>query len=139
MHAVTQGVTIHRRVEWADTDASGHYHNAAVVRWVEAAEAELHERLGIVSMTFGQTPRVHFEADFSLRLVFMDEVAVELSVVRVGPSSARYSFVIRRGETQAVAGWYVVAYVPRGSTTAQSWPDAVRSALTAVSRERPAE
>ncbi|GDY59901.1 hypothetical protein SVIO_105240 [Streptomyces violaceusniger] len=33
---------VHRsRVEWSDTDASGHHHNTATVRFVEAAEEAL--------------------------------------------------------------------------------------------------
>ena len=33
--------SVERTVEWVDTDASGHQHNSAVMRWVESAEAEL--------------------------------------------------------------------------------------------------
>jgi hypothetical protein len=52
--------TIPRRIEWIDTDARGIYHWVTVVRYVEAAEALLHDRLGIRQRTFGRTPRVHF-------------------------------------------------------------------------------
>src|SRR5690606_35087854 len=44
------GVTIGRTVEWQDTDAAGHYHHSAVIRWVEAAETALHERLGLTEL-----------------------------------------------------------------------------------------
>jgi len=37
-------VVVHRRVEWHDTDAAGHHHHGAVLRWVESAETVLLER-----------------------------------------------------------------------------------------------
>lgn len=41
-------VGVHRtRVEWVDTDAAGIYHNTAVVRFVESAEAALMRERGL--------------------------------------------------------------------------------------------
>jgi acyl-CoA thioester hydrolase len=122
-------ITIHRKVEYPDTDASGHYQNAAVTRWVQAAEAELHERLGVVDRTFGHSPRLHFEVDFLERLWFLDPIEVDLAVSHVGRSSARYSFTVRRGDVIAARGWYAVAHVPRGKDRAEAWPDDLRAAF----------
>ena len=56
-------VEIERRVEWVDTDAAGHQHYTAILRWAEAAEAELLRSLGI-DWLFGRTPRVRHEVDY---------------------------------------------------------------------------
>jgi acyl-CoA thioester hydrolase len=122
-------IVITRKVEYPDTDASGHYQNAAVMRWVQAAEAELHERLSIADRTFGHAPRLHFEVDFLERLWFLDRIEIELAVTHVGRSSARYAFTIRRGHVVAAQGWYAVAHVPRGKDSAEAWPDDLRAAL----------
>lgn len=123
-------ITIRRLVEYPDTDASGHYHNGAVVRWIEAAEAVLHARLGIAERTFGLTPRMRLEVDFTERLYFLDEIDIDLAVIHVGRSSVRYSFHVRRGETVAVSGQLVTAYLPRSAQKTQPWPDGIRRALT---------
>jgi acyl-CoA thioester hydrolase len=39
-------IRLRRLVEFPDLDISGHYHNSAVIQWIEAAEAVLHSRLG---------------------------------------------------------------------------------------------
>ena len=73
-------VTIVRRVEWMDTDAAGIYHWTTVFRFAEAAEAALHDGLGIAEITFGATPRVAVSAEFERPLRFNDRVEVELAV-----------------------------------------------------------
>jgi acyl-CoA thioester hydrolase len=123
-------ITIRRLVEYPDTDASGHYHNGAVVRWIEAAEAVLHARLGIAKRTFGLTPRMHLEVDFTERLYFLDDIDIELDVVHVGRSSVRYRFQVRRGKMAAVTGELVTAFLPRDADKTQPWPDDIRRALT---------
>ena len=123
-------ITIRRLVEYPDTDASGHYHNGAVVRWMEAAEAVLHARLGIAERTFGLTPRMHLEVDFTERLYFLDEIEIDLAVIHVGRSSVRYRFQVRRAQTVAVTGEVVTAYLPRSAQKTEPWPDEIRRALT---------
>lgn len=123
-------ITIRRLVEYPDTDSSGHYHNGAVIRWIEAAEAVLHARLGIAERTFGLTPRLHLEVDFTERLYFLDDVDIGLEVLHVGRSSVRYRFNVRRGDTVAVRGELVTAYLPRGAEKTEPWPDDIRRTLT---------
>jgi hypothetical protein len=81
---------IHRsRVEWADTDAAGHHHNTAIVRFVEAAEAAeafLVTRRGL-SGYFGAAPRLRYEADFTAPLWFGQDVTTTLVVENIGTSS----------------------------------------------------
>ncbi|HZI99005.1 MAG TPA: thioesterase family protein [Actinomycetales bacterium] len=122
------GITVQRVVEWTDTDASGHYHHSSVIRWVEAAELELYEHLGVGM--FGTTPRVHYEVDYLARLWLGDRVDVELSIADVGSSSLRFAFVVRRGDVVAARGLMVCVNSDPHSDGTTPWPAAVRTALT---------
>jgi acyl-CoA thioester hydrolase len=121
-------VVVHRKVEWADTDAAGHHHHGAVLRWVEAAEAVLLERRGVADL-FGRIPRVHYEVDYRSRLWFGQAVQVELAVARVGEKSVRYNFVVRSGDVVAATGNLVIVLAAPDSPNAIAWPDEVREAL----------
>jgi acyl-CoA thioesterase FadM len=55
-------VVITRRLQWQDTDASGHQHHSVVLRWVEEAEAVLLDELGLTGL-LGHTPRVRYEVN----------------------------------------------------------------------------
>jgi acyl-CoA thioester hydrolase len=121
-------VTIERVVEWRDTDASGHYHHATVVRWVEAAEAELLDQLGLVRL-FGVVPRVRYEVDYTARLWFMDRVSVQLWVAEVGRASVRYEFAVRRGDEVAAAGAMTAAHIDPAAGRSSVWPEDVRAVL----------
>lgn len=87
---------ITRRIAWVDTDAAQVWHWLTAFRLAEQAEAELHRELGITGRTFGWTPRVRVEADFTAALRFDDEVTCELVVERVGSSSITYGFAVAR-------------------------------------------
>ena len=76
-------IRVERTVEWPDTDAAGHYHHSSVIRWVEAAEAELHLALGLPDL-FGKVPRVRYEVDYLDRLWFRDRVSIDLRIASVG-------------------------------------------------------
>lgn len=121
-------VRIDRVVEWPDTDAAGHYHHSTVIRWVEAAEAALHERLGLIDL-FGVVPRVRYEVDYSARLWFRDEVMIELTVADVGVSSIRYEFEVRRGGELAARGSMVAVQLDPESGEPTGWSDEVRAVL----------
>lgn len=118
------GVVHRSRVEWMDTDAAGHHHNTAVVRYVEAAEAELMRSLGITGY-FGAAPRVRYEADFGAPLWFGQEVTTELTVERIGTASLTLRFEVRTEDGRpAASGRYVAVHVPRGERTSAPWPAA---------------
>lgn len=122
-------VTVQDRVEWVDTDASGHQHHSALLRWVEAAEAELLRRHDLATL-FGRTPRVHQEVDHRARLWFGDRVATTLTVTHVGGSSMRYDFVVRRGDGVVAAdGHLVIVHARPDDEGAEPWPDQVRARL----------
>ena len=98
-------ITAVRRVEWSDTDAAGVFHWGTAFRMVEAAEALLHERLGIRERTFGSTPRVHVEVTYTRELRFFDRVDVELEVTTVGRTSLRYAFTLTpHGQEEPAVG-----------------------------------
>ena len=126
-------VTIERLVEWPDTDAAGHYHHSSVVRWAEAAEAELFEQLGVAHL-FGVIPRVRYEVDYKARLWFLDRVAVQLGVAEVGRASVRYEFSVRRGDEVAAAGAMTAVHIDPEAGRPSAWPDDVRAVLDGRSR-----
>jgi len=125
-------VTIDRVVEWPDTDAAGHYHHSTLVRWVEAAEADLLDKLGVVQL-FGVIPRVRYEVDYTARLWFRDRVAVQLWVADVGRASIRYEFVVRRGDEVAAAGAMTAVRIDPAEGKPAAWPDDVRAVLAGAS------
>ena len=125
-------VTIERLVEWPDTDAAGHYHHSTLVRWVEAAEADLLDKLGVVQL-FGVIPRVRYEVDYTARLWFRDRVAVQLWVADVGRASIRYEFVVRRGDEVAAAGAMTAVRIDPAEGKPAAWPDDVRAVLAGAS------
>lgn len=130
---VSWPTAIHRRrVEWADTDASGIYHNTAVARYVEAAEAELMRGLGIDFAP--SAPRVRYEVVFASPLRFGDEVATTVRVAALGRTSMTVEFEVRGGgEVLAARGRYVVVHVDGydgyDGNGATPWPGAWRTTL----------
>lgn len=126
---MTVAVALRRRVQWMDTDAAGIWHHSTIVRWAEEAEAELHRRLGIIDSTFGATPRVHVEFDFSIPVRFDDEVIVELSVVQVGESSVTYAITVSHGSRQVAVGRMVAVFIDRSSGEKRPWPPELLQAL----------
>lgn len=122
-------VSVERRIEWTDTDAAGHYHHHAVLRFAEAAEAVLHDRLGIMRETFGRTPRIHVQASYHATLWFGDLVRTTISVLAVGNSSLRYGFVLERGDEVAASGEMVVVLIDPATRRPARWPDKYRRLL----------
>src|SRR5882724_9984464 len=93
-------VVVQRRVDWHDTDAAGHHHHGAVLRWVESAESVLLIRRGATEL-LGRVPRVHYEVDYRSRLYYAQIIEIEIAVVRVGEKSVRYTFEVRCGNEVA--------------------------------------
>ncbi|HET8673447.1 MAG TPA: hypothetical protein VFL87_07420 [Thermoleophilaceae bacterium] len=111
-------ITIEQRVEWRDTDASGHHHQVAVLLMAEVAEAELLERLGLADELYGSFPRVHVSADFSEQLRFRARVGVQIAVAALGRTSATLEFIVRVGELTAAEGKMVAVRLGRGGRPA---------------------
>ncbi|MFI5615097.1 acyl-CoA thioesterase [Amycolatopsis sp. NPDC051903] len=120
--------TIERRVEWHDTDASGHQHNSVVLRWAEEAEAELLRGKGLAWL-FGRTPRVRHEVNYRGRLWFGDVVRVTFRVTRLGRTSLTFGFEVHGPHGVAADGAVVVVHAEPDAPAATPWPDEVRAAL----------
>lgn len=119
-----------RHLTWAETDAAGHNHFSAAVRWLEEGEHALWRHLGLVS-TVPTVPRVHVELDFRQRIFFGDQVEVTVGVTRVGTTSATFGMSVRRDGEIMIESRHVVAHCPDPRGGAVPWTDSVREALTA--------
>lgn len=121
-------VSVTRYVEWPDTDAAGHYHHSTVLRWMEAAEAELYDQRGVIDL-FGVVPRVHLEVNHRARLWFRDRVEITLRVERLGRSSITFAFTVHRGDELAVEGSFTAVHIDPAVGRGVPWPESVRAAL----------
>ncbi|MGC5616860.1 acyl-CoA thioesterase [Georgenia sp. Z1491] len=127
-------ISYERTVAWAETDASGHYHNSTVMRLFEAAEAALVRDHGLTDY-FGVTPRVRQEIDFEAKLYFDQPTTTVVTVERMGRTSMTYRFEVwgepfrDQPRARAASGIVVVAHVPVGSPSARPWPEDVVAAL----------
>lgn len=128
MHA-----SIDRTVEWVDTDASGHQHNSAIMRWVEAAEAELFRNL-VLPEYFPSAPRVQQVVNYTAKLWFGQRVTATVRIQKVGRTSMTLAFEVY-GHAHphspgglAAHGTLTTAHVPAGSASAQPWPERIRQA-----------
>ena len=122
-------VTIQRRIEWSDTDASGHYHNTAAFRLFEEAETLLLSRLGLLEEIYGRLPRVRIEADFLRPLRFHEIVDVSIEVAELGKTSIAYSFDIRREEEVCVSGRARAVLLDRAGGRPVPWSEKQRHLL----------
>jgi len=127
--------TITRRVEWSDTDPSGHHHNSLIIRLAEVAERELMDAAGLADSNISGAPRVRHEIDYAAPLWFGQEVTAMITVERLGRASITYSFEVWGEEfrghprARAASGTIVAAHVAAGAEVASPWPDAVVAAL----------
>ena len=130
-------ITVQRRIEWFDTDASGFYHNSVAFRLFEVAETVLLERLGILDDVYGRLPRVHLSADFGKLLGFADVVDTTVRVDRVGNSSVEYSFLVERKGDVCVTGRAVAVLLEGPGGTKAPWSEKVRRVLTTAGVQEP--
>ena len=130
-------IVVQRRIEWPDTDASGHWHNTAAFRFIEVAETALLERLGLVQDVYGRLPRVHIEAEFTAPLRFRDMVDIQLSVADVGRTSITYRFEVRAGGRVAATGRAVAVLLDRAGGKPVEWPQELRRTLLTAGPQSP--
>ena len=130
----TPAVALPCTVEWVDTDASGHQHNSIVIRWVEAAEAEMMRQLDLPEY-FPHAPRVQQVINFTGLLWFGQCATTHLWVERVGTKSLTLGFKVISEKTSVAAGGtaahgtVTTVWLPEGATTAQPWPEKMRAKL----------
>lgn len=131
-------ILVQRRIEWADTDASGHYHHTAALRLFEAAETALLARLGLRDAIYGRLPRVSIRVDFRDRLLFGDLVDVHVAVSGVGRSSVTYTFDITRDGRTCAEGHVTAVQLDGPFGHPIPWSDEHRALLTRAG-EQPGE
>jgi YbgC/YbaW family acyl-CoA thioester hydrolase len=105
-------------------------------RYFESAEIEFLRTLGISyeldsAYTF---PRVHVECDFRVALSHDDLIDIDIRLVHLGRSSARFHFSTYRGAVVAATGAIVIACVATATGRAvpipRDWRDKLASALS---------
>jgi len=93
--------TIEERVRWGDVDAASIIFYGSYIRFFEIAETELFRAVG---MPYGKVfeeldiwlPRVHLECDFHRAAQMDDLLEVSVYVGRIGTTSLRLNFEVRR-------------------------------------------
>ena len=126
---------VSRRIEWSDTDASGHHHNSVVWRLTETCEAELFRQLGLLDDYFWSAPRVRQEVDYENKMYFGQGVTARVGVQKVGSASMTFWFEVWGDEYQgrpkrrSASGKFVTVHVPQGTEGSTPWSDEVRKAI----------
>ena len=131
-----QKFTIEERVRWGDVDAARIIFYGAYIRFFEFAETELFRAVGLpYGVLFDQSdiwlPRVHLECDFLQAARLDDLLQVSVHVGRIGNSSMRLNFEVRRkGEEALVAkAHFVLAAVRRDTFEKVRVPAELRERL----------
>ncbi len=118
-------------VRWSDVDVSGIIRWSAYTRFLELAETELFRALGYPYATLWDRldiwlPRVQLHFDYRNPVRLDDLVDIEVWVGRIGRSSIRFEFLLRRPDGEVAAEAYLVT-VAIGRSDSQ--PVAVPQAL----------
>lgn len=128
--------TIEERVRWGDVDAARIIFYGAYIRFFEFAETELFRAVGLpYGVMFDETdvwlPRVHLECDFHNAARLDDLLEVSVYVARIGRSSMRLNFEVRRkGEESLLAtAHFVLAAVQRDTFKTIPVPNDLRERL----------
>jgi YbgC/YbaW family acyl-CoA thioester hydrolase len=132
-----QNFAIEERVRWGDVDAAGIIFYGAYIRFFEFAETELFRSAGL---SYGEMfdeldiwlPRVHLECDFYRVAKLDDLLEVMVSVGKLGRSSIRLDFEVRRkGESELIAkAHFVLVTVRRHTLATVPIPEELRKLLS---------
>ena len=98
-----------RRVEFCDTDAAGILHFSAFFQLMEQAEHELLRSVGlsvVMSDAEGKIswPRVAAQCHFRSAVHFEEELAIDVSIGRLGTKSVTYAFAVTCQGRDVAAG-----------------------------------
>lgn len=113
---------IEERVRWGDVDAARIIFYGAYIRFFEFAETELFRAVNLpYSVMFDELdvwlPRVHIECDFHSAAQLDDLLEVSVYVGRIGRTSLRLNFEVRRkGEDALIAEAHFVLVTVRRQT-----------------------
>lgn len=98
--------TLHRRVNFYETDCAGIVHFSWFFRYLEEAEHAMWRAAGLSIAPVGDVsfPRVNASFDYQAPLKFEDEFEVVVRVAAIGRSSMRYACTISREGRQVATG-----------------------------------
>jgi YbgC/YbaW family acyl-CoA thioester hydrolase len=118
------------RILFMDTDASGRIHYTALFRCFEAAEIEFFRSTGVLHQHPGiGFPRVHVECDYRGAIRYDDQLAIDVSVGRIGGASIQLKFRVLKDETEVARGNVVIASMDLATQRAVAVPAAIRMKL----------
>jgi len=138
-----QKFTIEERVLWGDVDAARIIFYGSYIRFFEIAETELFRSVG---MPYGKVfdeldiwlPRVHLECDFKRAAQLDDLLEVSVHVGRIGRTSMRLNFEVRRKgndgkleEDLIATAHFVLVATRRDELEPVPVPDELRQAFAA--------
>jgi len=132
---------IEERVRWGDVDAARIIFYGAYIRFFEFAETELFRAVGLpYGVMFDELdiwlPRVHLECDFHRAAQLDDLLEVQVFVGRLGRTSLRLDFEVRRkGDSENVAtAHFVLVTVRRNTFETVPIPEEMRRRLAPFTR-----
>src|SRR5687768_1916626 len=132
---------IDERVRWGDVDAAGIIFYGSYIRFFEIAETELFRAVGLpYGKIFEELniwlPRVHLECDFHRAAQMDDLLEVSVYVARIGKSSLRFNFEVRKKneagdieEKLMATAHFVLVSTDRENLKPLPVPDELRRAL----------
>ena len=139
--------TIEERVLWGDVDAARIIFYGSYIRFFEIAETELFRAVG---MAYGKIfddldiwlPRVHLECDFHRAAQLDDLLEVSVYVGKVGRTSMRLNFEVRRKgddgkieEDLIATAHFVLVAAGRNGLKPVPVPEELRRALAPFTRD----
>ena len=139
--------SIEERVRWGDVDAAGIIFYGSYIRFFEIAETELFRAVGLpYGKVFEELniwlPRVHLECDFHRAAQMDDLLEVSVYVARIGKSSLRLNFEVRkRNDAGAIeeklmaTAHFVLVSTDRENLKPLPVPDELRRALEPYTSE----
>ena len=122
-------------VRWSDVDVSGIIRWGTYVRFVEMAETELFRAAGFPYATLWDRldiwlPRVQFHLDYRNPARLDELLDIEIWVGRIGRSSIRLEFVVKKpGGDLAAEGYLVIVSIDRRNAKSVGVPKALLDAL----------
>jgi len=135
---------IEERVRWGDVDAARIIFYGAYIRFFEFAETELFRAVGLsYGVMFDELdvwlPRAHLECDFRRAAQLDDLLEVSVWVGRIGRSSIRLNFEVRRkGEDTPIAeAHFVLVSVRRDTFETVPVPEELRRRLAPFTQTTP--
>jgi len=132
---MSQPFRMQEHVRWSDVDASGIIRWSAFTRLVELAETELFRAAGFPYASLWDRldvwlPRVQCHFDYRSPARLDELLDIEIWVARIGHSSIRLEFALRRPDAQLAAeGHLVIVAIARATARAVAVPQALADAL----------